>query len=197
MRDLTRRAVLAGLATLPFAQTLHAALSPYALSESDTKVGFSFDLSGVAQSGTMPIRTADVQVDTTRLQNSRVQVALDVSKAKTRLPFARAPMLSPSVLDAESHPTITFVSTGIELGQDGRISDGARITGDLTVRGVTRPITLEASLYRPQGTAAGDLDRLSISLKGALNRHDFGASGYPDLVNDTVTLDIRAEISRL
>lgn len=197
MNTLTRRTVLAGLASLPLAPKLHAARQPYALSQEDTRVGFSFDLSGVPQTGSMPIQTADVQVDTSRLQNSQVTVVLNVSRAKTRLPFARMPMLSPSVLDAESHPTITFISTKIVLGPDGRISDGARITGDLTVRGVTRPITLLASLYRPPGTAANNLDRLSIGLQGALNRHDFGASGYADLVNDTVGLDIRAEISRL
>jgi len=77
-----------------------------------------------------------------------------------------------------------------------RSSDGARITGDLTVRGVTRPVTLAASLYRRPGTAADDLDQLSIGLTGALNRHDFGASGYPDLVAETVGLDIHAEITR-
>ncbi len=144
----------------------------------------------------MPIRSADVNIDTRQLQNSQVSVVLDVSKARTRLPFARMPMLSPSVLDAKQHPTIRFVSTKIELGAQGRISDGARITGDLTVRGVTRPITLNANLYRQAGTAADDLNTLSIGLTGALNRHDFGASGYPDLVRDNVGLDIHAEISR-
>ncbi len=194
---MTRRIVLAGLATLPLAPRLHAALRPYALSHKDTRVGFSFDLSGVSQTGSMPIQTADVHVDIDRLQNSRVTVVLDVSQAKTRLPFARMPMLSPSVLNGENHPTITFVSTKIELGQDGRISGGARITGNLTVRDVTRPIMLRASLYRPPGTAADDLDRLSIGLQGALNRHDFGASGYSELVGETVGLDILAQISRL
>ncbi|NOD83658.1 YceI family protein [Ruegeria sp. HKCCD6119] len=196
MTLLTRRSLLAGLATLPLTRAAQAALRPYILSDEGTRVGFTFDLAGVTQSGTMPIRTADVQIDTGRLQNSQVTVTLDVSKARTRLPFARMPMLSPSVLDAKQHPTIRFVSTDIQLGAEGRISDGARITGDLTVRGVTRPITLEANLYRQAGSAANDLSRLTFGLKGALNRHDFGASGYPDLVDDTVGLDIRAEIIR-
>ncbi|NOD75180.1 MULTISPECIES: YceI family protein [unclassified Ruegeria] len=196
MTVLNRRIFLAGLASLPIARPSHATLSPYVLSTTDTRVGFSFNLSGVMQSGSMPIRSADVNIDTRQLQNSQVSVVLDVSKARTRLPFARMPMLSPSVLDAKQHPTIRFVSTKIELGAQGRISDGARITGDLTVRGVTRPITLNANLYRQAGTAADDLNTLSIGLTGALNRHDFGASGYPDLVRDNVGLDIHAEISR-
>ncbi len=196
MTTLTRRFVLAGLAALPLTRTAQAALQPYVLSTQDTRVGFSFDLSGVSQTGSMPIRSADVQIDTRQLQNSRVDVVLDVSKARTRLPFARMPMLGQTVLNAKSHPTIRFVSTDVQLGPSGRISDGARITGDLTVRGVTRPVKLDASLYRRPGTAPDDLDQLSIGLTGALNRHDFGASGYPDLVAETVGLDIHAEISR-
>lgn len=196
MKHLSRRSIVAGLAALPLCGPVNAALRPYILSQSGTKVRFTFELSGVQQSGSMPIRSADVQVDTNRLQNSRVSVVLDVAEARTRLPFARMPMLGQSVLDAKTYPTIQFVSTSIQLGPDGRISDGARVTGDLTVRGVTRPITLQANLYRQAGTAVDDLDRLSIGLTGGLNRHDFGASGYPDLVQDTVGLDIHAEIMR-
>lgn len=196
MRALTRRFMLAGLATLPLARQTQAALIPYMLSPVGTSVGFSFTLSGVAQSGTMPIQSANIQIDTDQLQNSRVTVVLNVAAARTRLPFARGPMLSQSVLNAQDFPTITFKSTQIQLGPTGRISEGATITGDLTVRGVTRPVTLRANLYRRPGTAADALSALSIRLSGALNRNAFGASGYPDLVADTVSLNIRAELVR-
>ncbi|WP_424830791.1 YceI family protein [Ruegeria sp.] len=196
MTGITRRTVLAGLAALPSLRPAQAALIPYVLAPDETSVGFTFQLSGVAQTGTMPIQAADVQVDTQRLQNSRVDVILNVARARTKLPFARGPMLSPSVLDADRFPTIRFTSTRIQLGPAGRISEGAFITGDLTLRGVTRPITLEAGLYRPPGSSSDALDRLSIRLTGALNRHNFGASGFPDLVQDEVGLNIRAEILR-
>lgn len=194
MSKLNRRSVIAGLAALPLSRPAQAAVKPYVLSTEETKIGFTFVLSGIPQTGYMPVRSADIRIDTRRLQNSQVEVVLDVSKAQTKLPFARSPMLGQTVLDAESHPTIRFVSTDVQVGPGGRISDGARISGDLTVRGVTRPITLDASLYRPPGTAADDLDQLTIGLTGALNRHDFGASGYNDLVRDTVGLDIHVEI---
>ncbi len=197
MTRLTRREMMIGLACLVLASPARSALSPYRLSTEGTRVGFTFGLSGIAQKGSMPIQSAEVQVDTRRLQNSQVDVSLDVTRARTRLPFARMPMLSQSVLNAADHPTIRFVSTQVQLGPGGRISEGARIAGDVTVRGITRPVELQASLYRPPGTAADDLDRLSIRLTGAVNRHDFGASGYPDLVADTVGLDIRAEIARV
>jgi len=196
MTNLTRRVVLAGIVALPLTRAAQAAYSVYELVPNGTSVDFTFDLSGLAQSGTMPIESADIQIDLSDLTNSRVSVTLNAAEARTKLPFARKAMLSETVLNVEEFPTIQFVSTKVTLGDGGRISRGATITGDLTLRGVTRPITLQADLFRPPGSTADNLDMLSIRLTGALNRHDFNASGYPDLVQDTVGLDIQAEIKR-
>lgn len=196
MTHLTRRTLIAGLAAWPALGAAQAALIPYVLAPKGTSVGFTFDLSGVAQSGTMPIESAKIHLDPKQLQNSMVDVVLSVADARTKLPFARGPMLGKSVLNADSHPTIRFTSTKVQLGPNGRISDGAKITGNLTLRGVTLPVTLDAALYRQPGSAAGDLDALSIRLTGALDRHAYGASGYPDLVDEKVGLNIQAEIVR-
>jgi polyisoprenoid-binding protein YceI len=76
------------------------------------------------------------------------------------------------------------------------MGDGAQIEGDFTVRGVTRPSTLFAQFYRQQGTVEGDRERLSIYLTGSISRSAFGASGYADMVDDTVELRILARIDR-
>ncbi len=196
MRNLTRRSLIASLCALPMARAAMAALTPYALAASRSSVGFTYDLSGALQTGTMPVQSAQILIDTNRLQNSRVEVVLDVARARTNLPFARGPMLGKSVLNAAQYPTIRFITTKIQLGPTGRISEGATVTGDLTVRGITRPVTLSANLYRRPGSAVDDLDTLSIRLEGAINRNEFGASGYPDLVQPTIGLDIHAEIIR-
>ncbi|CAD0183237.1 Protein YceI [Ruegeria sp. THAF57] len=197
MTILSRRTLLGGLVTLPMVRPALAALQPYELLKDGTSVDFTFALSGITQSGTMPIQSADIQIDLRNLPNSRVAVVLSVAEARTKVPFARKPMLSESVLDAGAFPTIQFESTSILLGEGGRISHGAMVVGDLTLRGVTRPIALQANLFRERGSDTGNLDDLSINLTGALNRHDFGASGYADLVQDTVGLDIQARIKRI
>ncbi|MEX0319173.1 MAG: YceI family protein [Ruegeria sp.] len=192
--QIGRRALLLSLAALPLAAPLSAAPVRYRLDQSASSVGFFFTLSGSAQKGTMPIRSADIVIDTANLTRSRADVTLDVARARTNLVFARTAMLGPDVLDARRFPTIRFTSTRVQLGPGGRLSDGARITGDLTVRDVTRPVVLEASLFRRRGSAADDLSELSFRLRGAISRRAFGASGYRDLVRDAVTLDIRAVI---
>ncbi len=196
MTGLTRRQTLSLILLATLSSQVGAAQVPYKLNPDATSVEFSYVLSGVPQTGTMPISNADIRIDASQLTNSRVIVLLDVSGATTKLPFARSAMLSRDVLNAAEFPSIRFSSTRISLGADGRLSDGSTISGDLTIRGVTRPITLQASLYRQRGTTPDDLGTLSIRLTGALNRNDFGATGYAELVGELVGLDIRAEITR-
>ena len=190
---LTRRALLA-TALSALATKGAAAPRPYALVPERSEVAFRFWLNGTAQTGTVPVRSADIEVDPANLSASRAEVTADVGKARTGLIFVTQALLSASVLDAGNHPIVRFRSTRIRLGAKGRISEGARIEGDLTLRGVTRPISLNAVLSRPSGSAPDDLSVLFVDLDGQLSRASFGASGYPDLVADTVELDIHAEI---
>ncbi|NIZ59664.1 hypothetical protein DL239_01605 [Sedimentitalea sp. CY04] len=167
----------------------------YQLDPDHSQVGFRFKLNGTTQSGSMPVERADITVDPQNLSASRVDVTVTAARARTGLIFITQAMTSPEVLDTAQFPTIRFVSRRIALGASGRISNGARITGDLTLRGITRPITLQAALYRQRGTAPDDLRQLDVVLSGGLNRNHFGASGFPNLVADTVALDIRARIT--
>jgi polyisoprenoid-binding protein YceI len=100
------------------------------------------------------------------------------------------------VLDARNHPTIRFQSTAVRVNNPAALSEGGQIDGLLTVKGVTRPVTLRAALFRQQGTAADDLSRLSFRISGQIRRSDFGATGYADLVDDIITLDIAARLIR-
>jgi polyisoprenoid-binding protein YceI len=164
----------------------------YLLDAAASSVAFRFSLNRVPQSGSMPVKKAAVQIDTDALANSRVDVWLDVAGASTGLIFATQAMIGRDILDAARFPFIRFRSRSIRLAPDGRLSGGAEISGDLTLRGVTRTITLNADVYRPPGTAPDDLRSLTVHLDGQISRSAFGASGFPDLVGDTVTLDITA-----
>lgn len=192
---LSRRLMLAaGLASL--ATRSEAAAERYDLVQERSRVAFIFDFSGAAQSGTVPVSAADIRVDTRNLARSSADVTADIRDARTGMVFVTQALLSPSVLDAANHPMVRYRSTRVVLGRDGRISEGARIEGDLTLRGVTRPLVLTASLTRPAGSAPDDLSVLTIRLTGTLSRAAFGAAGYPKLVADPVDLDISAEIRR-
>jgi len=112
-----------------------------------------------------------------------------VTGAKASFPFAAQALKGPKVLDAKVYPRMTFESTSVR-----RAGEAADVTGNLTIRGVTRPVTLRAQIFRPQGSAATDLDHLTVKLTGRLNRSDFGATGWSDMVGDEVRIIITARI---
>lgn len=190
----TRRRMTIALAAWLAAPAAQAGKQRYVLDMASSRIGFSFKLNGVQVKGEMPVARADLQIDTGNLAASSVDVLLDAGNARTGLVFATQAMKGPDILDTARHPQIRFVSRRIRLGAGGRISDGATITGGLTLRGVTRPVTLAAELYRLPGSAPRDLEVLDVRLSGRISRMDFGASGYAGLVADDVALDIRARI---
>jgi polyisoprenoid-binding protein YceI len=85
---------------------------------------------------------------------------------------------SDALFDVAQFPDITFVSTAVEK-IDNRL---ARVTGDLTLRGVTHPFTVDVVVERP---GSRDKDRLNIRATGVLHRLEFGmTAGYPAISND-------------
>lgn len=179
------------LTTLVLATAVWAAPRDYSLDERASDVGFSWVFGEDTFTGTMEIARADLSIDFDEVSNSQVFVAVDASRAEAGFPFATEAMRGPRVLDTANHPLISFRSRSFTRTGPGT----ARIEGDLTVRGVTRPAALSAQIYRAPGSEAGDLSRLTVLLGGALSRAAFGADGWSDLVGDTVTLDITATIA--
>jgi len=181
---------LAALATRSFASA-----TPYQLTGEGATITYTFLLSGSPVQGTVPLSSANLRVDPGNLAASTADVTADVRRARTGLIFATEALKSPSVLDARNHPDARFRSTRMTLGQSGRLSDGAVVEGDLTLRGTTRPVRFDANLFRKRGSAPDDFRALTVTLTGTVNRRDFGATGYADLVADTVGIDITAEIA--
>lgn len=169
-----------------------AATSDYVLQPDQSSVGFETDFGTDRITGRMPVSQADLTLDFDKVANSTIEVTLDVSRAEASFPFAAQAMKGPKVLDSGDHPTIHFVSTKVRPS-----GEGARVDGNLTIRGVTRPVTLDAQVYRQQGYVEGDLSHLTIRLRGAVNRSEFGATGWSDMVGDEVRLDILARIARV
>ena len=121
---------------------------------------------------------------------SSFAVDLDAANAAANFPFATQALRSPKVLSTGDYPTIVYKSRSVT-----RTDAGARVDGEITIRGVTQPLALDVVIYRQKGTEAGDLSRLSVLLTGSLQRSRFGAAGWGDLVGDRVDLKILARVS--
>lgn len=191
---LNRRTMIGGLIAATATASAAAVPQRYALYPDASTITFKFTTNGAIQTGTVPVQTADIRIDPRNLERSSADVTADIRNVRTGLLFMTQAIKSSDLLDAANHPLVRFKSTQVRLGVRGRISEGAEIDGDLTLRGVTRPITFNANLSRPAGSAPDDLSTLYVQLSGSLSRMAYGATGFRNLADDQVVLDIRAEI---
>lgn len=190
-----RRHMLAlSLAALLAPHSARAAARPYTIGPNGAEISYLFSLSGNSVTGTVPLSRADLTINPQDLQSSTATVTADLRKARTGLVFATQALKSEAVLDADRFPQARFVSTRVLLGPDARISEGAVIEGNLTLRGVTRPVRFGAALFRKRGSSADDFDALDVRLRATINRNDFGANGYANLVTPEVGIDIKADL---
>jgi polyisoprenoid-binding protein YceI len=98
-------------------------------------------------------------------------------------------LTGPNFFDAEHHPEITYASTRIESvgGPD------YRVTGDLTIKGVTRPVTMEASV-EGAGEDPWGAERVGIRVRGKLDRKDFGLTWQQPLAKGGVLVGEEVKI---
>ncbi|MDQ6727253.1 MAG: YceI family protein [Actinomycetota bacterium] len=101
--------------------------------------------------------------------DSSVNVTIQTASVESSDEKRDGHLRSPDFLDAEQYPTITFTSTKVDLGRDGT----AKVTGDLTVKDVTRPVTLEVEFDGAQADPWGG-QRLGFSAHTEIDREDWG-----------------------
>lgn len=102
-------------------------------------------------------------------EGSHVAVHIGAASIDTRQPQRDQHLTSADFLDVATYPDITFVSTRITPEGD----DEFRIVGDLTIRGVTRPVTLEVT-NEGRGMDPWGNERAGFSATGKIDRRDFG-----------------------
>jgi polyisoprenoid-binding protein YceI len=141
--------------------------------------------------------TGEAVIDLRDLGNSRVDVRIDVGGIDTRNPERDAHLKSADFLDVVRFPELTFRSTEVLRGAD----DLLLVKGDLTLRGVTRPVTVEVELSGEIQDPWGNSKR-GVTATAKLHRKEFGVSwnaamdGGGLVVGDVVDVTIEAELVR-
>jgi polyisoprenoid-binding protein YceI len=133
-------------------------------------------------------------LDEARPEDSHVDVRIEAASIDTHEAKRDAHLCSPDFLDAAKFPELSFVSTHVE----GAGQDHYRMTGNLTIRGVTRPVTLEVEMLG-RGKDPWGGERTGFSAKASMNRVEFGlvwnqaleAGGV--VVGEKVDIDIEIE----
>ncbi|WP_233807757.1 YceI family protein [Paraburkholderia sp. HP33-1] len=123
------------------------------------------------------------------LERSTALVTIDAASIDTNVPLLDKMVKSDSMLDVARYPQIRFASTRFERTGDAR----GTLRGDLTIRGVTQPVTLEVTF---NGFALDPLtkkDTLGFSADGHFSRAKFGLATWYPAVGDDIHVRIQAE----
>lgn len=139
------------------------AQSAWSVNGADSALGFTLQIGGTEARGAFEIWSAEVDFDPAAPQAGSVTVRVDIDA-----PQARGTIANADWLDVAGHPNAIFVGTGFDWTEDGNFS----LPGTLTLRGVSRPLTLT-------GTLVIDGDTAQATLSAPILRLDHGV-GTPD-----------------
>lgn len=130
---------------------------------------------------------ASLNLDSENPENSTLKVTIPVSSIDSGVEAFDKHLVSADFFDADNHPTITFNSTNMEQIVTGT----GRVTGDLTIKGTTKPVTLNVKLNKIGKHFRSGVDMFGISATGNLKRSDFGVDKYAPMADD---IDIMIEV---
>ena len=132
-----------------------------------------------------------VVYDDADVSKSSVNVTIDATTVDTREPDRDKDLKSDHFFDVANHPTMTFKSTRVESAGPGKL----KVTGDLTLRGVTKPVVLEVTVPKAPIKDPWGLQRTAVSATTKINRQDFGVSWNKKLDSGGVVVSDEVEIT--
>jgi polyisoprenoid-binding protein YceI len=179
-------------------QTPSAELVRYALDATHSHLGFSVRHMMIANvRGEFTKLAGEVAYDAKRPEATRLEVTVDASSINTREEKRDAHLKSADFLDVEQFPNLVFSSTSAR--QNGA---GLEVTGNLTIHGVTREVTLTVEDLTPEFVDPYGNRRLGAAARTKIKRSDFGmrwnaaleAGGV--LVGDEISIQVEVELIR-
>jgi len=201
IRSIIHAAAFAAVAaTLVLAPTMgYAAPTVYDIDGAHSSATFKVKHLAISTvSGGFGKVAGKVTWDQADLTKSSVEATIDATTIDTQNGGRDEHLKSPDFFDVATHPTITFKSTKVEAAGEGRL----KVTGDLTMRGVTKPVVLDvegpvAPIKDPRGNM-----KTGATATTKINRQDFGVSWSKTLdggglvVSDDVWITIELELAQ-
>ena len=187
LKVLSLGLVLATASTLGMAKAVDYQIDP-----THTATVFSWNHFGFS---TPSANFSDIQgtisVDNAKPANSSVQVTIPLSSLNTNVQALDEHLKKADFFDAEKYPNITFKSTKVQaLGKNKY-----KITGNLTIKDVTKPVVLDAVLNKQGEHAMTKAQSIGFNATTSFDRSAFGVGAYVPNVGDKITVNITTEAS--
>lgn len=167
----------------------HAEPQKYVFDASHTAITWHIDHFGFSKpSGKFMNVDGVVMLDETAPENSKVEVSIPIDLVNTGVPALDDHLKTADFFDTQTHPIARFVSHTVE-----RISDKeAKVHGDLTLHGVTKPVTLNVTLNRLAENMFKK-QTAGFAATTTIKRSDFGITKYLPNLGDDIKIEIQAE----
>jgi polyisoprenoid-binding protein YceI len=183
--------VFVAVVSLTFSITAVAQSNVWQLDPAHSSAQFAVRHMGISTvRGTFTKLNGSAHYDPADAKKDSVEVSIETASVDTRVEMRDNDLRSDHFFDVQKYPAMTFHSTKVEsLG-----ADKLKITGDLTIRGITKPVSLDVEgPTKPIDDGHGHL-HMGVSATGTLNRTDFGMNGYQGIVGNEINLTIDAEL---
>jgi polyisoprenoid-binding protein YceI len=172
------RTALRPLILLALAAPCIASAADYSV-QSGSTLGFTGSFQGSSFDGRFDTWTAAISYDPARLASSKFDVTVTLASAKTGDNDRDSALPGADFFDVKDHPQAHFVTTAFHQQGTQIIADGM-----LTLRGVTKPVSLNVN-FKPQGNGA------TLDVSGTVKRLDFGVGGGQYSDTSTIGADVK------
>ena len=200
-----RRSVFAVLATSVITLTSACALAysapstslkgvesgTYEIDAAHTSVQFGISHMGYSNyQGRFNTASGTLNFDAAAPEKSALTVTVTTDSINTNNAKLEGELKGDQWFDSAKFPTLTFVSSSVQKLTDTT----GKVSGDLTMHGVTKPVTLDVTFNGGGMNPLANVAELGFSARGSIKRSDFGISQYIPMVGDEVAISIETEM---
>lgn len=170
---------------------LSAAASPetFVIDTTHTFPRFEYSHFGYSIQSSRFDKTSGTIVLDRAARTGSVDVTIDAASVNTGHPLFNSHLVAEDFFDTKRFPTITFKSTKLNFAGDKLAS----VDGNLTIKGITKPVTLEITSFQCMPHPMLKKDACGANAVTKIRRSDFNAGKYAPQVSDEVTLVIPVE----
>lgn len=185
-----KESIIIAVAALAFAGNAFAA--KYAIDPTHTQVEFTYSHFGFSNiTGRFDKVAGEFDLNVKDLAKSSIAIEIPMSSISTGVEKLDTHLLAADFFDAAKYPTATFKSTKVHAVNDKEL----HVSGDLTIHGVTKPVTLDVTVNKIAEHPMRKLPTAGFDAVTTIKRSDFGVGAYAPAVSDEVTLSITMEAS--
>ena len=165
-----KQSLKSALATLVLAAPMFASAAEFEIDSAHSAAQFSVRHLAVSNvRGAFGKVTGTANIDEKDITKSTVNAVIDASSINTNEPKRDEHLRAPDFFDVAKYPTINFKSTKVE-----KAGDKLKVTGDLTMHGVTKPVVLDVEGFTTEGSDPWGNVKRGGSATTKINRKDFG-----------------------